>query len=209
MIVDISGDTQPANAYNPSVTSATIRGRITALVTASNILAASKVSNAIGTYGGIFFTGFTGNAAVPVIVNKAAWSVTQNVSPFEVAVNTQTYLNTQYYTTQAPLAYNTLKVDPYISASTATLTSSSLNLAQAILDGTFEEIVASSPAVILNAFPSYLLEMAPLSNRAFFRLAKYSKTMRDRINIINMDAVDKALVSKALHLNFIRLFPHQ
>ena len=76
LIVDILNDDQGPgqNAWDVDITDAAITARVLSIINADYILDSTYLSERIGEYGGIYFTGFVdSNGDIGTITNRRAW----------------------------------------------------------------------------------------------------------------------------------------
>ena len=85
-------------------------------IDANFILTRDHAKQNIGTYGGVFLTGFK-SQNLSTIVIKGGYQKTVSSNVFQVVNNVRSYLEDHEFFYQLPQEYDVLKVDPYITNS--------------------------------------------------------------------------------------------
>ena len=119
LILDISNDYQSVSPVS-LVDDAILEALVLKHIDARFILGKEHLQKPIGSYGGIYFTGFKGTK-ISTIAYHASWSTTQHSNPDTVVKNVLNYVNTNVAMLTPPYnEFDIFKSDFYITATTET-----------------------------------------------------------------------------------------
>ena len=163
------------------------------------ILTPAKLTEAISTYGGIYFSGFgspTSGAIRTITVKKSSLSTpnTADDGPYAVKNNVIDYFENNLFTSSTPTAFDLLSADVYVTSTDAQLTTTVQYLTSSTYKQTGQADYCDAPAASRITGDKTAYE--------FFDDFDCSADTYNNINIITFDNFDIDKSLNTMYVNF-------